>query len=175
MLALPPRPGRREDDALARRRVAWVAVITLALFALVSWQLAPLQPDALALQFAYTPRLFGTIVHAWTPEQLASYRAHLPTDALLLLGYGTLGWLLVRRTPLFAAAGAAMRRVLAWLLPLAASADAVEDGFHAWLTAAPRFGVPWAYLASSMASSLKWALLVAFALAVAWALARQPE
>ena len=57
-------------------------------------------------------------------------------------------------------------------LDVAAAFDAVENGLHAWLTAAPRFGVPSLYAASAGAAGLKWLLLLAFALLVVAALAR---
>lgn len=174
MLAPPTHPPRRLHDA-ARRRLRVLAWTTALLLAGLSAQLAPLQPEALSLQFAYTPWAFGAIVHRWSPAQLAAYRAHLPVDGLLLLAYGALGWTLARYGAWFDSRTQRQRHRLAWVLPLAAAADAVENLFHLWLTAAPRFGVPWAYLASTAASATKWALLVGFALAAAWALATQRD
>jgi len=59
-----------------------------------------------------------------------------------------------------------------WALPAAAAFDGAENLLHGWLTAAPRFGVTLPYAASALCSSLKWALLCGFALAVAAALAQ---
>jgi hypothetical protein len=58
-------------------------------------------------------------------------------------------------------------------MPLAAAFDAAENGLHAWLTAAPRFGAAQAYAIAGACSSAKWALLAAFALGVALALGRR--
>ena len=124
--------------------------------------LAPLEPGVAALQFAFTPRAFASAVHAWPPEHLALYRAHLPVDFLLLAAYGSFGWLLATRSAVFAPCRARLRRLAAWALPLAACFDAVENGLHGWLTAAPRFGLPALYVLAASASTLKWLLLLGF-------------
>jgi len=145
----------------------------LALFAGLAVFLSPLDPGVVALQFTFTPRAFAAVVHAWPPEDLARYRAHLPVDVALLLAYGTFGRLLAIRTRVFERFGARVRALLAWTMPLAAAFDAAEDAWHAWLTEAPRFGVPQAYAIAGACATAKWALLVAFALAVATTLARR--
>jgi len=150
-------------------------VAALALFVGIAWWLAPLSPGALALQFAYTPRSFGAIVHVWPPEHLARYRAHLPADMLLLACYGTFGWLLATRGTLLEALPRRARRVAAWLLPLAAAFDAAENALHAWLTAAPRFGVAPLYVVSAACSSAKWLLMLGFAALVLAAVARRED
>lgn len=144
----------------------------LALFAGLALYLSPLQPSVVALQFTYTPRAFAMVVHAWPPEDLVRYRAHLPVDGMLLVAYGAFGYLLATRTGVFAAAGGRARALAAWTMPLAAAFDAAEDVLHAWLTAAPRFGVPGAYAISGACATAKWALLAGFAALLAAALAR---
>jgi len=161
-----PSAGQRT----ATRAVWFAGSLAAALFAGLAWTLAPLEPGVLALQFAFTPRAFAEIVHAWPAEHLARYRAHLPVDFLLLTAYACFGYLLVTRTALFIAAGARLRRVATWTLPLAATFDAVENGLHAWLTAAPRFGSELAYAAAGTASVAKWMLLLLFGGLVAHAL-----
>ncbi len=152
--------------------IVWcTGALAVALFAGTALYLAPLEPGVLALQFAFSPRVFGQIVHLWPAEQLARYRSHFPADFALLLCYGTFGWLLAVRTPLFAGRS---RAVVAWAklaLPLAAAADAIENASHLWLTAVPRFGVPWVYVLSALAASLKWGLLLAWAFTVTFACA----
>ncbi len=140
-------------------RAAAIAGLTalLLLVGLAVW-LRPLDPDVLSLQLAYTPRQFGDIVHAWSPGMLARYRAHLPIDFVLLASYGTFGHRLTTRWSVLAP-----QRWARGLLPAAAVCDAVENGFHLWLTEAPRFGVPWAYATSAGCAALKWALIVGFA------------
>ena len=155
-------------------RLLWLSgLAALALLATLAWTLAPLQPGVVALQLAFTPGAFGGIVHAWPVEHLQRYLAHLPWDGVLLVCYGSFGWLLATRTRVFEACPPALRRAARWLLPWAALFDAVENLLHAWLASAPRFGVPWAYALSATASSLKWLLLLAFAGLTASALARR--
>jgi len=149
-------------------------LVALALFAGLALTLSPLEPSVVALQFAFTPRAFAMIVHAWPPEDLARYRAHLPVDGALLVAYGAFGYLLATRTRVFAAFGGRLRALAAWTMPLAAAFDAAEDLLHAWLTAAPRFGVPGAYAISAACSTAKWALLAGFAAVLVTALARGP-
>jgi hypothetical protein len=152
----------------------WLSGLSaLGLFVGLAWYLAPLQPNVVMLQLAFTPRAFGRIVHAWPPEHLQRYLAHLPVDGLLLASYGALGYLLATRSTLFAPLPARWRCAARWLLPLAALFDAVENLLHGWLAAAPRFGVAWAYAVSATSSSLKWLLLLGFAGLVAAALARR--
>lgn len=149
-----------------------LAVVVLALLAGIGWYLAPLNPNILALQFAFTPQAFGEVIHRWPAEHLARYRAHLPFDFLLLLAYAVLGYLIAARTALFVLLPTLLRHFARWLLPLAASFDAAENVLHWWLTAAPRFGVPLPYLLAAGCSVFKWALLFAFGLLALYALAR---
>lgn len=145
---------------------------TCLLVGLAIW-LAPLEPGVVALQFAVTPTAFGKIVHAWSPQDLERYRAHLPVDTLLALAYGGFGLGWVRASPWFASMGAGARRVAAGLLPLAALADVAENGWHFWLTEAPRFGIPAAYAIAAACAALKWGLLLGFAFLVAARLWRE--
>jgi hypothetical protein len=152
--------------------IVWFAGgLAAALFAGIALYLAPLEPGVLTLQLAFSPRVFGQIVHLWPAEHLARYRSHFTADFALLVCYGAFGWLLATRTELFTRQPPALRVSGKWALPLAAGFDAAENALHLWLTEVPRFGVPWAYTAAALAASLKWGLLLAFAFAVACALA----
>lgn len=154
-------------------RAVWLcAALVLILAGLTAWIVAPLSPSVLMLQFAWTPRGFGEIVHVWPPEHLARYRAHLPVDCALLLAYAAFGHLLATRTRILFPLARPVRRFAPFMLPLAAAFDAAENAFHAWLTAMPRFDVPLVYLASTASSASKWALLFAFAAILLCALAR---
>lgn len=157
----------------ARRRGAlWLsAALVVILAAVVAWMVAPLSPGVVVLQFAWSPRAFGEIVHVWPPEDLARYRAHLPVDFALLFAYGVFGYLLATRTGLFTPLPPRLRRLAPSVLALAALFDAAENVLHAWLTEMPRFDVPQVYLASTACSGLKWTLLLAFGVLVVWALA----
>lgn len=154
-------------------RLVWLTgLASLGLFAGLAWYLAPLEPGVLALQFAFTPRAFAAIVHAWPSEHLERFRTHLPLDCILALGYGCFGYLLASRSTLFARYSATVRNAAIWALPLAATFDAAENALHGWLTAVPRFGVTLPYAAAALCSTAKWALLAGFAIAVAHALTR---
>ncbi|MBI3148629.1 MAG: hypothetical protein HYZ17_08985 [Betaproteobacteria bacterium] len=151
-------------------RALWLTGgLGLLLFVGLSIFLAPLEPSVLRLQFAFTPRAFGQIVHTWQVEGLARYRAHFPADFALLLSYAVFGYLLARRTRLAAMGGVWAR----WLLPAAALADALENVLHLWLTAAPRLAVFWPYPLAASAASCKWLLVLAFGLWIVAARLRQ--
>jgi hypothetical protein len=153
----------------------FTGVASLILFAGIVWYLAPLEPNVLALQFAFTPRSFGEVVHFWSAGQLQRFRDHLPADFMLLASYGLFGYLLGTRTRFFQGLPTALQRWAVGALPLAALLDAVEDGLHWWLTEIPRFGMPLPYLAAASCASLKWLLLVAYALTALVAYARSDD
>lgn len=148
------------------------AVATVLLAAGLAFWLAPLSPNVLVLQFAFTPPSFGAVIHVWPAEHLARYRAHLPVDGLLLLAYGSWGYLLATRSAAFAALPARLAAAARYLLPLAAACDAAENLLHAWLTAAPRFGMPLPYALAGSSAALKWLLLFAFGILLLLALTR---
>jgi hypothetical protein len=149
--------------------------VTVVLFVGLAWYLAPLNPSILALQFAFTPQAFGTIIHTWPAEHLARYRGHLPFDCLLLLVYGSFGYLLATRSKVFASVSPAIRQFASWALPVAAIGDATENALHWWLTEVPRFGVPVPYAAAAVAATLKWAFVCSFGALTAYALLRERE
>ena len=91
--------------------LVWLTGLSaIGLIAGLGWYLAPLEPDVLVLQFAFTPRAFGEVIHAWPAEHLSRFRAHLAADCALLLSYGAFGFLLATRTPVLAALPGAVRR-----------------------------------------------------------------
>jgi len=154
----------------------WITGFATAILAgYLAWYLAPLEPGALSLQFAFSPRTFGAIVHLWSPADLARYRTHLPIDALLLLAYAAFGFLVGTRTAIFAARSRRLRRTATGLLPAAAGFDALENVLHWWLTEAPRFDVPAVYAIAAGAAVLKWLLVLGFALLCAQALLRAED
>jgi hypothetical protein len=154
-------------------RAVWLSgLLALALLAGLAWYLSPLKPGVVALQFAFTPRAFGEIIHSWSPEDLQRYRRHLPVDFILLVAYGLFGYLLARRAPFFRAGAPVLYQVGSWFLPAAVIFDALENALHAWLTEVPRFGVPAVYAASASFSTLKWVLILGFGLLLAYALLR---
>ena len=154
-------------------RLSGAAALMLA--AGIAWYLAPLRPNILALQLAFSPRAFAEVIHAWSADDLLRYRAHLPYDCLLLACYGAFGYLLASRSALFAARPAALRNAAMWLLPLAAACDAAENAFHWWLTEVPRFDIAWAYGVAASCAAGKWLLLLGYWLLVLYALDRRRD
>lgn len=154
-------------------RLPWLSgILALILLGGLAWYLAPLDPGILALQLAFTPRAFGDIIHFWSVEDLARYRAHLPIDFGLILAYSIFGYSLASRTRLFSGLTRFWSSFARWCLPGAGAFDVVENVLHGWLTEVPRFGVPMVYAVSASCSLAKWLLLAVFALLVAYAAAR---
>lgn len=144
----------------------------LALFAGLAWQLAPLYPGIVLLEFAFTPRAFGTVIHAWPPEYLVRYRDFLAWNFLFLACYGAFGYFFASRSPLFSQTPSALRSFAVWALPFSAALGAVENALHLWLTAMPRFGMPLLYAFSGACAFAKWLALAAFIVALIHALLR---
>jgi len=164
------------EPAAMRIRAPWPSgVLAALLFIGLLCYLAPLKPGVIALQFAWQPLTFGGIIHLWSEADLARYRSHLPLDCVLLLAYARFGWLLGTGTRVFTPLAPATQRLARLCLPAAALFDAAENAFHAWLTAAPRFDAPAAYLMSAGCSALKWVLLLGFGALVLIALARAED
>jgi hypothetical protein len=138
----------------------------------MTWYLWPLRPNVLVLQLAFTPKLFGEVVHAWPPELLARYRTSLVAGYALLAAYGAWGYLMAARSALFSPLAPWLRRSARWWLPLAAGCNAAENALHWWLTEVPRFAVPVPYAVSAGCALVKWLLLLAFGALVLYALAR---
>lgn len=167
--------GIRRVGARQTRGVRASGVLAAALFIGVFVYLLPLKPGVIALQFAWHPQTFGGIIHLWSEADLARYRSHLPVDFVVLLAYAAFGWLLATRTTLFLPLAPAVRLFARLCLPLAAVFDAVENAFHWWLTAIPRFDAAPTYLMSTTCSAFKWGLLIGFGALVLYALARSED
>jgi hypothetical protein len=163
---MPRNSGGAAAGSGALLAVWLTGLAALGLVAAIAWYLAPLTPGVLSLQLAFTPKTFGEVIHFWSPEQLARFRAHLAADYALLLSYGAFGYLLASRTQLFQSLPDAVRRAASWALPVAAAFDAAENAFHLWLTEAPRFGVHLPYLLAASCATLKWLSILAYALTV---------
>lgn len=153
--------------------IVWLTgTATLALLAGAAWYLAPLYPGVIMLALAYTPKSFGTIVHAWPAEYLLLYRDFLPFNFLLLGSFGAFGYFFVSRSPFFFQWSPTLRTVAAWALPIAAILGAAVNALHIWLTAVPRFGIPLVYAFAAACAASQWAILAGFTLALIYALLR---
>jgi hypothetical protein len=58
-------------------------IAALLLFIGLAIYLLPLQPNIIALQFAFNAEAFRAILAQWQPEGIALFRSHLPVDVLL--------------------------------------------------------------------------------------------
>lgn len=153
------------------RALLWLSgLATVVLGAGIAWYLAPLSPGVLVLQFAFSPRVFGEVIHLWPAEHLLRFRKHLPADYLLAFCYGLFAYLLARQTTILSHSGAVARSFLTWALPIAAGCDWLENALHGWLTEAPRFGTTWPYWAAAGSAAAKWSLLLAWGLGIVFAL-----
>ena len=109
-------------------------IAALLLFIALAIYLLPLQPNIVALQFAFNADAFRAILEQWQPEGVALFRSHLPVDAVLLVAYGAFGYLFTTRTEVFARYTPVWRMRISVFMPVAAVADAVEDVLHWYLT-----------------------------------------
>lgn len=109
-------------------------IAALLLFTGLAIYLLPLQPNIIALQFAFSADAFRAILAQWGPEGVALFRSHLPVDAVLLVAYGAYGYLLSTRTAIFAEYTPVWRLRISVFMPVAALADAAEDVLHWYLT-----------------------------------------
>jgi hypothetical protein len=140
----------------------WAVVACAVLFAGLGVFLAPLHPSVVALQFTYSPEAFAAVLQTWGPDGVVRFRQHLTVDGLLLLSYGSAGYLAAGRTRLFASLTHYVRLAFwALLLPLAAVFDAGENLLHWWLTGADVLNgtvtLPsMTYFAAGLCASAKW-------------------
>lgn len=114
--------------------VGVTGIAALLLFIALAIYLLPLQPNIVALQFAFNADAFRAILEQWQPEGVALFRSHLPVDAVLLVAYGVFGYLFTNRTEVFARYTPVWRMRISVFMPVAAVADAVEDVLHWYLT-----------------------------------------
>lgn len=142
-------------------------VAALLLFVGLAIYLLPLQPNIVALQFAFNADAFRSILGQWGPEGVVLFRSHLPVDAVLLVAYGVFGYLFTTRTAWFAKYTPLWRLRISVLMPVAAIADAVEDVLHWYLTGGGYLSYVKVLVPVATAySSLKFAGIAMFGLAV---------
>ena len=141
-------------------------IAALLLFIGLAVYLLPLQPNIVALQFAFNAEAFRAILGQWGPEGVALFRSHLPVDVVLLVAYGTFGYLLTTRTTVFASYTSLVRLRISVLMPVAAVADAMEDMLH-WYLIGGHLGSAGLLVPIATAySALKFAGIAMFGLAV---------
>jgi hypothetical protein len=135
---------------------AGLLLIALAMY------LLPLQPNVVALQLTYGPAAFQAVLDTWGPVGVQLFRSHLLPDGALLICYGAFGYLLTVRTRLFESQTSMRKVYLAWLMPVAALCDAVENALHWHLTALSKSAGHFWYTLAGLSATLKFGLVFAF-------------
>lgn len=142
-----------------------IGLAALLLFAAIAAYLTPLRPGIVELQLTLNHDDFQRVVDMWGAGGVALFRSHFAADFVLLLLYGSYGWLFVSRTPLFAQRGAVARKAMQLQLPLAAVFDAGENVLHLSLTASTT-AAPVLYPLAGVCATLKFVLITAFLFSV---------
>lgn len=132
--------------------------------------LGDLRPNILILQLTFDANRYWEILGQWGEAGREAYRRHFVYDTLHALNYAAFGYLLATRGGLFAAADAPAMRRAAWMLPVAALLDLLENQLQLQVLDGP-FGAPVAAIPlSALCAAGKWALVLAFALWMGWRL-----
>jgi len=146
-----------------------ILCVTLAYVLSQSWLgylVHQLRPNIFILQLSFDADSYWAILRGWGDEGLRAYRAHFPYDFMHLVIYALFGRVLATRAGLFSPAEARLARRTAWLLPLAAAFDLLENLLQLRLLAGP-FGAPSpAIPLSAICSTVKWALALVFTLRI---------
>lgn len=148
------------------RQLAWLRLSggsAAALFVAMQFMLASLAPNILALQFAFTPASFQSVIDAWQAQGVAAYRAHFPFDFAFLLSYGVFGHLWATRVAERSGLDAASSARARWLAPAAALCDAAENLAHLHLLSSALAPQALLVALSATLALAKWLLLVGFA------------
>lgn len=145
-----------------------LTIITALLFIVMAVYTSPLRPSIPELQLTYSEAAFCKIVSHWNDAQRLLFMRHFWLDFPLLVCYGLLGWLLVVRGRASAALAVRWRCALAWLLPAAACADAMENLLHLYLFAGRGPFAGALYLFTGLLATGKWLLITAFVACLGW-------
>ncbi|MCK6375479.1 MAG: hypothetical protein L6Q69_15405 [Zoogloea sp.] len=139
----------------------------------IGYLLYQLRPNILVLQLSFHPARYWAVLSQWGEAGLRNYRAHLPWDFAHLFIYAAFGYVLATRAGLFDEPASRAARRTAWLLPLAALFDLVENLLQVHLLGGPFGAQSLAIPVSAGCSAVKWALAAGFALIVAWRVLRK--
>ena len=146
-----------------------IGIVSVSLFAAMAIYTSSLDPSIPAIQLTFTEHAFNSILDKWSPSQVEIFKWHFFIDYLFLISYGLLGYLISKRTGLFARFSQTTRKLLAISLPVAASADAVGNTRHLiFLYGAGPFAQA-QYFAAGTVASIKWLLILVFVAFAAYA------
>lgn len=145
----------------------WPVVVATALFVLsqahLIYLVRLLRPNILVLQLTFHSAAYWEILRQWGDLGLRAYQAHFPYDFVHLLVYASFGYVLARHGGLFQSAEARSMRLTAWLLPLAAGFDLVENLLQLYLLGQTPGTASMAVPLSALCSTIKWAGASVFA------------
>ena len=146
-----------------------VGIMSALLFAAMAIYTSSLDPNIPSIQLTFTEREFNSILNQWNPSQVEIFKLHFLIDYPFIICYGSLGYLISKRTDLFGRFTQTTRKLLAISLPVAAIADAVENALHLIIiySGGPFDQAP--YFAAGIAASTKWLLIVIFVAFAAYA------
>lgn len=159
----PPPERTLGLTAHAVRRSAAFGIAALALFIAIGVYLAPLKPNILWLQFAFTEAAFQGVLSKWQASGVALYRSHLPADFVLLCLYGAFGFAYGTQFVASHATARTAAAIFVWSLPVAAAADTTENILHLLLTGSQPVAAHVLYSISGFAASVKWLAILVFA------------
>jgi hypothetical protein len=159
-------PGRRVE-ANAARRICSLAILAALLFGamvICSW---PLKPGIPSLQLTFSEAAFRSVLSQWNADELLRFKIHFIIDFPFLACYGALGHLLVKQSTALSAPR--FRGLLAFALPVAAAADALENLLQLYFLFATGPVSQAAYFAAGVAALIKWLLIAIFVAQAAYA------
>jgi hypothetical protein len=141
----------------------WLSgALALGLFVAMAVHSAPLSPGIPALQLTFNEAAFKAILAQWGPDGVDLFRRHFRIDFAVLASYGLFGYLFVRYGCLFRQLDRATRRLSGWIMPAAATLDAIENLLHLQLISEPATHAPALYLAAGLVAITKWLLIANF-------------
>jgi hypothetical protein len=153
-----------------KHQILTLAAVSALLVVTIGICVDSLEPSVPAIQFTFSEAAFKAVLGQWQTAGVARFKAHFIFDFPFLLSYGALGFLIASRTRFLRAFPARARALLALSLPLAASADALENALHLRLLFAQ--ALPWEYFMAGACASTKWLLILGFVVCSAYALVR---
>lgn len=161
---------------MSRTSLPMAGIATLAYVvsqAHIASLLYQLRPNIFVLQLSFRSDQYWAVLSQWGAAGLRSYRAHLPWDFAHLFIYAAFGYVLANRAGLFDDPDSPAARRTAWMLPLAAVFDLVENVLQVHLLGGPFGAESLAISVSACCSAVKWGLAAGFALIIAWRVLRK--
>jgi hypothetical protein len=155
------------------RYVLGLGIMSALLFSAMAVYTSSLEPGIPSIQLTFTEFAFNSILNQWTASQIEIFKRHFLIDYPFLVCYGSLGYLMANRTALFAGFSRTAVNRLAICLPVAATADGVENSLHLIVIFGAAPSSQALYFAAGAAASAKWLLILAFVVSATLALLKK--